>query len=133
MGRIDDIKDKMVEYTCHKTVKAAPMTKAGYAKLREYAEPQKDERGWVVMFEPNHMHWYSDEDFRKDYRLSERFIDRLRNEMNDLQEKINKLEDFIYSDKFDDLDEPQKGLLKIQMSAMITYYGVVKTRYDLLK
>lgn len=132
MRKIDEIKNKMVSCTCHKTVKAVPMSKAEYAKLREYVEPEKDEPGWLVIHDDGYISWSPEEVFRKDYRLSERFKDRLKNEMIDLEEKIKKLEDFLINDKAGDVDPMQVGLMITQLSSMQSYYSTLKTRYNLL-
>lgn len=132
MGRIDDIKGRLVNFTCHRTVKAGPMSKAEYARLREYVEPETDEPGWLVIHEDGYISWSPEEVFRKDYRLSERFKDRLKNEMIDLEEKIKKLEDFLVNDKAVDIDPIQVGLMITQLSSMQSYYSTLKTRYNLL-
>ena len=132
MKQIEGVKSQMVSYTCHKTVKASPMSKLEYAKLMRNPEPYEDEPGYIVMYEDGYISWSPKEVFEKGYRLSETFTDRLKIEMEDLEEKCQKLENFLTSGKSEGLDQMQRNLLGVQLSAMIAYYGTVRTRYELL-
>jgi hypothetical protein len=49
------------------------------------------------------------------------FKERLENERIELNERINKLGDFIVSDKFQSVQEVQQSLLNIQFAAMNAY------------
>ena len=108
------------------------MSKLEYAKLMRNPEPYEDEPGYIVMYEDGCISWSPKEVFEKGYRLSETFTDRLKIEMDDLEEKCEKLEDFLTSSKSEGLDQMQRNLLGVQLSAMIAYYGTVRTRYELL-
>lgn len=142
MRKIDEIKNKMVSFTCHKTVKAVPMSLAEYNELRRWAPPEEDRPGYLVMYEPDghpnvegfdgYVSWSPKDTFEKGYRLSEIFTDRLKNEMEDLEVKIQKLENFLYDNASEGLDTRQRGLLIIQLSAMQTYYSTVRTRFESL-
>lgn len=132
MKQIDEIKSQMVSYTCRKTVKASPISKLECAKLMRNPEPYEDEPGYIVMYEDGYISWSPKEAFEKGYRLSETFTDRLKIEMDDLEEKSEKLEDFLTSSKSEGLDQMQRNLLGVQLSAMFAYYGTVRTRYELL-
>ena len=142
MRKIDEIKNKMVSFTCHKTVKAVPMSKAEYNELRGWEASGEDRPGFLVMYEPDgnpniegfegYVSWSPKDTFEKGYRLSEIFTDRLKNEMEDLEVKIQKLENFLYDNASEGLDTRQRGLLIIQLSAMQTYYSTVRTRFESL-
>lgn len=142
MRKIDEIKNKMVSFTCHKTVKAVPMSLSEYSDIMGCKEPEEDAQGYFVMYEPDghpnmegfegYVSWSPKDTFEKGYKLSETFTDRLKIEMEDLEVKLQKLENFLYSDKSDSLEETQKSLMKIQLCAMVTYYGIVSTRFDSL-
>jgi hypothetical protein len=54
-------------------------------------------------------------------------------ERNDLHKKISNLEDFLYSDKFDELDSHNKSLLEIQLTAMETYLCILNNRITLIE
>lgn len=60
------------------------------------------------------------------------FKNRLFKEESDLLTKINKLYDFTQSDKFDEVDDVQQGLLLIQLEAMRTYYIILTIRISQL-
>lgn len=61
------------------------------------------------------------------------FLDRLKNESKDLEEKISKLSEFLYTEAFNEIDPIQQTLLVIQQSAMITYGQVLAERIGLLE
>ena len=145
MRKIDEIRNQMVSFTCHKTVKAIPMNRKDYNYLRGWSVPSDEnpeDEGYMVEYQDdNHQNllhfrgyisWSQKDVFDKGYRLSETFIDRLKIEMEDLEEKCQKLEDFLSSSKSESLDQMQRNLLKIQLSAMVAYYGTVRTRFESL-
>ena len=145
MKQIDEIKSQMVRFTCRKTVKAVPMNRKDYNDLRGWSVPSDEnpeDEGYLVEYQDDihknvegfdgYISWSPKDVFEKGYRLSETFTDRLKIEMEDLEEKCQKLEDFLSSSKSNGLDELQKNLLKVQLSTMVAYYGTVRTRYELL-
>lgn len=145
MKQIDEIKSQMVSFTCHKTVKAVSMNRKAYNDLRGWSVPSDenpDDEGYLVEYEPNghsnvegfdgYISWSPKDVFKKGYKLSETFTDRLKIEMEDLEGKCQKLEDFLSSSKSNSLEEIHKNLLRIQLSAMVAYYGTVRTRFELL-
>lgn len=56
------------------------------------------------------------------------FKSRLETERAELEEKLNKLNDFNASEKADEIDPIQKSLLIIQAGAMYTYLECLKER-----
>ena len=56
------------------------------------------------------------------------FSERLINEKRDLQEKLSKLNDFLNTQKFNELSQEQKNLLTIQSKAMDTYLHCLESR-----
>jgi hypothetical protein len=56
------------------------------------------------------------------------FKSRLIEEQKQLEEKLNKLNDFNQSDKVNDIDPVQKDLLLVQAGAMYTYNECLKAR-----
>lgn len=60
------------------------------------------------------------------------FKERLKNELIELEERTNKLFDFVNSTKFYELDKNQRALLSIQLMAMRTYSTCLCERLDLL-
>ena len=142
MISIDDIKNQMKGFTCNKVVKAIPMSLVEYHELRKWAPADEDEQGYLVMYEPDghpnvegfdgYISWSPKDTFEKGYQLSDTFTDRLKIEMDDLEVKLQKLEDFLSSSKSENLEEIQKNLLRIQLSTMVAYYGTVRTRFESL-
>lgn len=60
------------------------------------------------------------------------FRTRLAEEQAQLEEKLNKLDEFLDSDKFNRVDDVQKALLKVQATAMNTYNQCLKERLERL-
>lgn len=56
------------------------------------------------------------------------FKQRLETELAELESKLNKLNDFNQSEKFNLIDPMQKSLLIIQAGAMYTYLECLKER-----
>ena len=62
----------------------------------------------------------------------EDFKTRLVQEQKELEEKLNKLNTFNESDKFQELEYAQRTLLIIQAGAMYTYNECLKARIAIL-
>lgn len=62
----------------------------------------------------------------------EDFKTRLINEQLELEEKLNKLNEFNQSEKAETIDPIQRDLLIIQAGAMYTYNEILKTRIERL-
>lgn len=60
-------------------------------------------------------------------------VNRLITERDELQEKIDKLISFTYSELFDTLDPVHARLLSTQCDVMSTYIKLLNLRIDLLK
>lgn len=56
--------------------------------------------------------------------------ERVVKEAEELEEKINKLDNFIKSALFESLPDLDQGLLATQLSAMFTYYGILVLRIE---
>lgn len=54
-------------------------------------------------------------------------------ERDELNEKLSKLKDFLLSDKFLNLSESHKALLKCQLEAMTVYLNCLTTRLEIWK
>ena len=61
------------------------------------------------------------------------FLTRLVDEQLELQSKLEKLSDFISSEKIANVDLDQQRLLKMQVSAMALYNAILKDRILLLR
>ena len=62
----------------------------------------------------------------------EDFKTRLIEEQTQLEEKLNKLDNFLMSDKVKDINDVQKALLHVQATAMNTYLQCLKERLERL-
>ena len=60
------------------------------------------------------------------------FKTRLVEEQAQLEEKLNKLNDFNQSEKVKEIDQVQKGLLLVQAGAMYIYNECLKARISRL-
>lgn len=60
------------------------------------------------------------------------FKTRLLDEQQQLEEKLDKLDAFLMSDKVDNIDNVQKALLKVQAAAMNTYLQCLQERIERL-
>lgn len=56
------------------------------------------------------------------------FKTRLTDEQAQLEEKLDKLDDFLMSDKVKGIDDVQKALLHVQATAMNTYLQCLEER-----
>lgn len=65
--------------------------------------------------------------------LGNTFYDRLEDERLQLANKMEKLEYFINSEKFSDIDVIQQSLLRIQLLSMSTYHQCLVERIEWLK
>jgi len=53
---------------------------------------------------------------------------RLKTERAELEEKLNKLDDFLENERVNDIDPVQASILNIQSSAMYTYLKCLEER-----
>ena len=60
------------------------------------------------------------------------FKTRLIEEKAQLEEKIDKLDAFLVSEKVKEIDDVQKALLQVQATAMNTYLQCLKERIERL-
>jgi len=57
---------------------------------------------------------------------------RLETEKVELEEKLDKLDAFLVSEKVKEIDDVQKSLLQVQATAMNTYLQCLKERIERL-
>lgn len=91
----------MKQYTGTKTVMAEPMTMGEAYELNllkvgvRPSECETDKAGYLVEYEGGYKSWSPAEPFERVYKLSETFVDRLKNEYEELTEKCEKLGKFL--------------------------------------
>lgn len=60
------------------------------------------------------------------------FKQRLNDEKEQLKQRLDKLDDFLVSEKVKEIDDVQKALLQVQATAMNTYLQCLKERIERL-
>ena len=60
------------------------------------------------------------------------FKDRLIAEKSELEERLNKLDSFLLSEKLSAVEDVQKALLRVQATAMNSYLQCLKERIERL-
>ena len=126
----------MRKYIGTKQIEAEPMTMGeAYEKGLLQAgrvpnEAEKDNAGYHVKYQDGYESWSPAEPFKKAYKCSETFLDRLHIEMRDLYDKMDKLAPFIESGKIDEIvtDKYQNCLLRLQDRIMSRYINVLECR-----
>ena len=61
------------------------------------------------------------------------FLERLKIEQKELNERCGKLSDFIKSESFSNISQVQRSLLKQQFKAMLDYNAILVTRIELIE
>lgn len=131
----------MKTYIGTKQVEAEPMSMGkAYEKGLLQAgrvpnDSEKDNQGYHVKYEGGYESWSPAEPFEKAYKVADTFVDRLLIERDELNERLNKLRQFIESPKFVEIvtDEYQRLLLSKQESRMNEYLEILNERIKLLQ
>lgn len=135
----------MKKYTGTKTVQAEPMVLGEYINncmsdhiYNPYTTNGSEQHllsdpGYHVVHEDGQSSWSSAEAFEKAYKPSETFIERLEIECDEVEERLNKLRNFMNSDAFERLDFENRSLLYCQESEMDEYYLTLCRRLALAK
>ena len=128
----------MEKYIGTKQIEAEPMTMGeAYEKNllqagRVPGESEKAKAGYHVKYEGGYESWSPAEPFEKAYKVADTPLDRMVIEYDELKQKINKLDVFLNSEKFKNLDEGVRGLLSSQYHIMIAYAIVLGERMRLM-
>ena len=131
----------MRKYIGTKQVEAEPMT-MGVAFVEGFlqrdkipSEEEKSKAGYHVKYKDGYESWSPAEPFEHAYKVYDTFVDRLLIERDDLNERLNKLRQFIESPKFVKIvtDEYQRLLLSKQESRMHEYLEILNERIKLLQ
>lgn len=91
-------------------------------------DSEKDNPGFYVRCQDSYESWIPAETFCKVYKFANTFLDRMIIEREELSNKIDKLEKFICSEKFNSLNDKQRILLNMQLHSMIEYLLIIKER-----
>lgn len=131
-------------YIGTKMVKAEPMAKSA-AVAKGWARPSSEGNEDVPGYHVQHTNpdgstydsWSPKEVFEKSYQIAEDFKNRLIIELNELEDRLNKLNAFLDGNDYDKIVEKcgtvQTALMLSQYHAMRHYYNALKTRIKLLE
>lgn len=132
--------ERMVTYTGTKTIKATPMTKAEYLDYRGWNLPDgedPEEEIYLVEYEvdpksePNHKNHEGyismspKHVFDKAYKVCETYMDRLKIEESDLDDKVTKLKTALFEKT---VPEKSMEILKGQLRVMTEYLDILNQR-----
>lgn len=121
----------MKKYKGTKVVSAEPMNEYD-AVQKGIARPNTDNHEWregyhVVYLDGYHS-WSPKNVFEEAYKCSETYTDRAKIEKAELQERMTRLDKFIHSENFNNLDDEEQSLLLGQFGAMMSYFHILKSR-----
>lgn len=126
--------NELVEYTCHKTVKARPMKRRDYCAYRGWSLPKDenpDDDGFLVVYADGYESWSPDKQFYEGYAKTEDALDRLMLEKQQLHEKWEKLNATLENpDVVSKISMKQVRLLIRQRSHMEMYLLVLNERLE---
>ena len=140
----------MKTYKCHKQVKAFKITNIKLIEdsiynlvgsndivmVREdFMQKFKPEvGGYYVLYNDGYTSYSPAEPFEEGYTelVEDTFLTRLKKEEEELSIKLDKLDIFMYSEKFNSIPDIQKTILKIQYMAMATYKTCLLERIEKL-
>ena len=91
-------------------------------------DSEKDNPGFYIKCQDGYESWLPAETFCKAYKFANTPLDRMIIEREELSNKIDKLEKFICSEKFNSLNDKQRILLNMQLHSMIEYSLILKER-----
>ena len=130
----------MKKYIGTKQVKAEPMTLGEFIQVsgrNPYANSEDvhsdNEEGYLVEYEDGYRSWSPKAIFDKAYQVAETAEDRMKIEIDQTQERADKLLAFIQSPKYAELDEITKAYLDVQWGCMCTYIKLLLGRLEIME
>ena len=115
-------------YTGTKTIKAMPMGKAEAEKVpgKSITPATAGMDGYLVEYPDGYRSWSPKHVFENAYRISETYVDRMKIELADLNERIIRATRTINT--FGAISEEERWNLKKQLNAMREYADVLYDR-----
>ena len=123
----------MKKFIGTKVIMAEPMTMAEAQKVlgREIKPATIEEDGYLVEYKDGYKSWSPKEVFDKAYKPFEDFKDRLHIELDELEDRLTKLNVALGKDGFrEKVGDYQFKLMKEQSLAMAAYKKALGERYD---
>lgn len=119
------------QYTGTKTIKAMIMgaeeaRRHGAAITEETAKKNHGKIGYLVEYPDGYRSWSPKKAFEDAYRVSETYVDRMKIELADLNERICKITSEINT--FDAVPDDQRWSLHEQLKAMQEYANLLYNR-----
>lgn len=127
----------MKHYIGTKQVMAEPMNEQA-AVANGFARKNTDRHEWRDGYHVQYTNpdgstydsWSPRQVFEQSYRQSETFLDRMHIEYDELNDRTQRLEAFVKTDKFYHLGAIQQGRLMRQLSAMQQYREWLRLRIE---
>lgn len=121
---------ELISYTSNRTVKAYRMT--SYRAMTLGITPLEiGNRNGYAFKEKGSEKWLPKDEFEKEFRKSETYVDRMKIEREELSEKIEKCSEFIGTDSWYSFSVRDANLLREQLSLMRRYFDILNERIAL--
>ena len=122
----------MKKYIGTKTIMAMPMAKSEAEKVlnRSLDDANGGEDGYLVEYTDGYKSWSPKETFEEAYKIADTYLDRMRIEYADVKERVLKLNTFMMSEEFRDMQKEKQAKLQSQCSAMSAYVEILGHRID---
>ena len=128
---------EMTQYTGTKTIKACPMSLGEAEKVlgrhidSSAVENRETSEGYLVEYEGGYRSWSPKEVFDKAYRVSETHLDRMKLELEEVEERYLKGRKFTFSQEFRKLSDKKRDALRKQLDSMENYLYLLSRRIEL--
>lgn len=128
---------EMTKYTGTKTIKACPMPLGEAEKVlgrkieTSAVENREESEGFLVEYEDGYRSWSPKEVFDKHYRISETHVDRMKIELQDVQERYLNGRKFSFTQEFRKLSTQKRDALRKQLDSMENYLYLLSRRIEL--
>lgn len=108
------------------------MTYGEYCKLHSKGEePDEEVAGnpiYRVEWEGGETNWFLEDEFEMMFDCVDTWKDRLMNERDELEVRVDKLRNFVNSKTFNHVSDKQKHLLREQLHHMQCYLDILNDR-----
>ena len=122
----------MKKYIGTKVIKAEPITMTEAQKVlgREIKPATVEEDGYLVEYKDGYKSWSPKSVFEEAYKPWETFLDRMKVELEGELDKFAKGDNFIHSEKFNELSLVARVLLYAQNKTQKMYCDLLENRID---
>lgn len=144
--QIQALNEQMRTFIGTKVIRAVEMNRQEYNDLRGWTVPSDEnpeDEGYLVEYQNDsqsnvsgfdgYISWSPTKPFDEAYRLAETPLDRMIIERDHLEEKVDKLTEFLRSDKLDGFSQEYIDLMTQQRNLMDDYLCVLEQRIDMVE